>query len=379
MTNFLARSDAVTRIEASSLRRTLPQSSEDTISLAVGEPDFSTPAAITEAACQALFDGYTYYAPDQGYPDLRDAVAQRVAARAARHYGPEHVLITHGACGGLASAILGMINPGDRVIAPDPTYSLYADLVHLAGGQFEQVPVGGDLHWDLDRLRQAAHGAKMFIYCNPCNPTGIVHTGAELKALADIAEDNNLVVLADEAYSELVYDDEPFPSMLSFDALAERAIYCQTFSKAYAMTGWRIGYLAGPQPVIAAATRIHATFNGSLNSAVQRAALAALALPEEVMKDLAGPFRRRRALILRELASVPTLSFTAPTGGFYVFPSYRAQKTSAQVAAELRARGLAVRAGREFGPGGEGHLRLSYSASDEAIVEGLRRLRSYFS
>lgn len=359
-------SDAVIRVEETSLRVQQPQSSGDLVSLAMGEPDVPTPRRVRAALAAAVEDGYTHYAPQLGDPELRAALAERT--------GVDDILITHGGSGGLSAAILAIVNPGDKVVVPDPTYSLYADLVHMAGGTCVHVPVGDDLHWDTEALADALTGARLFVYCNPCNPTGVVHTAKEQEVLGELLAGTDTLVLADEAYSELVHTGEPFVSALQVPALAGRTVYCQTFSKAYAMTGWRIGYLAGPAEVIAAAARVHNTANNVMNSAVQRAALTAVRECDDDVRAMARDYRNRRDVMVRALADVPGLRFGEPEGAFYVFPSYDVDLPSVEVVAALREHGVAVRPGSEFGAQGEGHLRLSYAASPETITEGVRRL-----
>ncbi|UZG55115.1 pyridoxal phosphate-dependent aminotransferase [Rhodococcus opacus] len=373
MINF-APSDAVIRVEEASLRTQQPQSSGDMVSLAMGEPDFDTPERIRRSAAAALETGYTHYAAQLGDADLRAAVADQVSALAGTTYGSDQILVTHGGTGGLAAAILATVNPGDRVVIPDPTYSLYADLVHLAGGVCVPVALQDDLHWDLDSLAAALAGAKLFVFCNPSNPTGVVHRTKELEVLAEILRKSDTLVIADEAYSELVYGSEPFTSALQIPELVERTLYCQTFSKSYAMTGWRVGYLAGSSAVIAACARVHNSNNGSVNTAVQRAALTALTDCADDVAAMREAYRARRILMRDALAQVPGLEVGDPEGAFYFFPQYSADVPSVEVVRILREHGVAVRPGSEFGAHGEGHLRLSYAASSEAITEGVARL-----
>lgn len=214
----------------------------------------------------------------------------------------------------------------------------------------------------------------MFVFCNPGNPTGIVHSRAEIEALAQLVADSDTLVLADEAYSALSFTDEPFVSALEIPALEGRLIYCQTFSKNYAMTGWRVGYLWAPRAVIEAATRVHGTFNGSLNTFVQDAAIVALDECDDDVARMRASYLRRRDLMRAELASVPGLELSEPEGAFYFFPRFDAPMTSDEMVAYLRERGVAVRPGSEFGPNGEGRIRLSYAASDDAIRTGVARL-----
>lgn len=368
-------SEAVLRVERTSLRVQQPASSSDMISLAMGEPDFDTPPRIVQAAVEALQQGYTHYAPLLGDKALCQALADDVSARSGMPVKHGEVLVTHGGTAGLAAAILSIVNPGDRVVIPDPTYSLYADLVNMAGGICIPMPCRSDLHWDLDRLDKALDGAKLFVFCNPSNPTGIVHSREEIETLGKLVNKHNNLVIADEAYSDLVFTDRPFTSVLQVPDFAGRTLFCQTFSKSYAMTGWRVGYLAGPAEMIAAAARVHNSVNGSVNSAVQRAALVALTQCKNDVKRMYDVYRERRQLMMEGLYAIPELSLNEPEGAFYCFPSYSLPIPAIDMVALLREQGIAVRPGSEFGAAGERHLRLSYAASNEAIIEGVRRLK----
>lgn len=368
-------SEAVLRVERSSMRVQQPASSDDMISLAMGEPDFDTPPRIIQAAVDALQNGFTHYAPLLGDKALCQALANEISAQSGNPVKAGEVLVTHGGTAGLAAAILSIVNPGDRVVIPDPTYSLYADLVNMAGGICVPMPCRSDLHWDFERLDKALEGAKLFVFCNPGNPTGIVHSRDEIETLGRLVNRHDTLVIADEAYSDLVFTNRPFTSVLQLPAFAGRTLFCQTFSKSYAMTGWRVGYLAGPAEMITAAARVHNTVNGSVNSAVQRAALVALTECKDDVKRMYDVYRERRLLMIQGLETIPELTLNKPEGAFYCFPSYSLPIPAIDMVALLREQGIAVRPGSEFGVAGEGHLRLSYAASSEAISEGIRRLK----
>jgi aspartate aminotransferase len=226
----------------------------------------------------------------------------------------------------------------------------------------------------MEALRTALEGARLFVFCNPGNPTGIVHSRPEIEALAVLLDGTDTIVIADEAYATLSYTAEPFTSALQIPALEGRTVYCQTFSKSYAMTGWRVGYLWGPPALIEAATRVHGTFNGSLNTFVQDAAIVALDECDDDIAEMRASYARRRGLMRAALETVPGLTLSEPEGAFYFFPSYDVDLPSVELVARLRAGGIAVRPGSEFGEGGEGRLRLSYAASDEAIERGVERM-----
>jgi len=375
LTKKFIAAEAVLRIERTSLRVQQPASSGDMVSLAMGEPDFDTPPRIVEAAAQALRNGFTHYAPLLGDKLLCEALAEEVSAQSGFPVKQGEVLVTHGGTAGLAAAILSIVNPGDRVVNPDPTYSLYADLVNMAGGVCVPMPCKADLHWDLDRLASSLEGAKLFVFCNPGNPTGIVHTREEIETLGRLVNQHDTLVIADEAYSDLVFTGKPFTSVLQVPAFRGRTLFCQTFSKSYAMTGWRVGYLAGPADMIAAAARVHNSVNGSVNTAVQRAAVVALKECKDDVKRMYDVYRERRILMMEGLLAIPGLKLNEPEGAFYCFPSYSLPIPAIDMVALLREQGIAVRPGSEFGAAGEGHLRLSYAASKEAITEGVKRLK----
>ena len=375
LTQKFSAAEAVQRIERTSMRVQQPASSGDMVSLAMGEPDFDTPPRIVQAAAEALKNGFTHYAPLLGDKLLCEALAEEVSAQSGVAVKQGEVLVTHGGTAGLAAAILSIVNPGDRVVIPDPTYSLYADLVNMAGGICVPMPCRADLHWDLDLLASRLEGAKLFVFCNPGNPTGIVHTQHEIETLGRLVNQHDVLVIADEAYSDLVFNGKPFTSVLQVAAFRGRTLFCQTFSKSYAMTGWRVGYLAGPAAMIAAAARVHNTVNGSVNTAVQRAAVVALKECKDDVKRMYDVYRERRIIMMDGLMSIPGLTLNEPEGAFYCFPSYSLPIPAIDMVALLREQGIAVRPGSEFGAAGEGHLRLSYAASKEAIIEGVNRLK----
>jgi aspartate aminotransferase len=338
------------------------------ISLASGEPDFPTPAHITEALHQALRDGETHYAAWNGEPDLREAAAEALSRGARTPRAADEVIITHGGSAALTSAMLALVEAGDRVVIPSPTYSLYADLVRLAGGTPHFVPTTSTFQLDLDAIAAAAPGARMLVLCNPCNPTGAVYRRDELEAVAAIAEEHDLLVVSDEAYEHLVFD-QPFTSALDVPQLAHRLLYAQTLSKTYAMTGWRVGYLAGPRRLVDAAALVHRTLTGPLNTAVQRAAVAALTGDQTAVATMADEYAVRRAIVLGRMAG--KVRFAAPAGTFYAFLPHSRTLSSVAFVQEARERGLALRPGSEFGPGGEFHVRLSFATSREKLRAGL--------
>jgi aspartate aminotransferase len=372
-------SAAVKRITATSLRPSFAPV-PGLISLAMGEPDFDTPPAIVAAAVNALYAGHTRYTEPSGDAELRDALAEEVSRTARTPYGRDQVLVTHGSSAGLASAILAIVNPGDRVVIPEPSYSLYADLVNLAGGVCVPVPQLADFHLDFDALARALPDGRLIVLCTPGNPTGAVYRADEWLRLAELISRTRAYVLSDEAYYALVYDGARFVSGLTVDALRDRLVYAQTFSKAYAMTGWRIGYLAGPAAIVKAAGVVHRAFNATNNAFVQRAALAAL-------RDDGGrsartwleQFSARRDFALGKLRKIDGLTVAPPEGSFYIFARYAAPVPSAELAERMIAGGVSIRAGREYGASGEGHFRLSFATSMEKLATGIERIAAVFA
>ena len=344
------------------------------ISLAQGDPDFPTPEHISQALTDALAAGATHYAQLLGDPELRAALGEQMAEIAGRPYGADQVAITHGASGGLAAAIFALVDPGSRVIIPEPTYSLYADLTWMAGGEVTFVRHLPDLHLDLDGIEAAAPGARLVVICNPCNPTGAVYTLDELEDLAEIAEEHDLWVICDEAYDHIVFDGVDLISALEVSSLAERLLYVNTFSKTYAMTGWRIGWVAGPREVIDAAGSVHRAINGPINSAVQRAALVAITEPTDWPERMRREYQARRDIVSRMVSGIDGLELVEPEGSFYAFIRYRSDVPAVEVVARVLEEGVAVRPGSEFGPGGEGYVRVAFSTGRERLIEGMERL-----
>ena len=352
--------------------RTLPEG--DVALLDAGDPDAPTAEHVRRALHEAVEAGATHYGHPFGDPDLRAALAARASATTGWPVAPGRVLVTHGASGGLGAAILATVDPGDRVLLQDPTYSLYADQVRVAGGLPVSVPTRPDFHLDAERLAAAAPGARMIVLCHPSNPTGVVHSRDELEAVAAIAERHDLLVLADEAYDAIIHPPTRFVSTLEIPALEPRLLYCQTLSKTYAMTGWRVGWVIAPEPLAAAVGRLHVTLHGPMNTAVQRAALAAVTGPDDATGEMLRTYARRRSHVIAALAAMPGVVCPPPEATFYAFLRYPQAVDAVTMQARCLEGGVALRAGSEFGDGGERHLRLSYTAADDDLDRGLERL-----
>ncbi|GGJ40341.1 pyridoxal phosphate-dependent aminotransferase [Paenarthrobacter histidinolovorans] len=373
----MKNSDLFQRVAAYS-QRPLHMPERDLILLEGGEPHFATPPHIIEAMTKALQDGYTHYPPGAGDSELREALATRVAAIAGTPWTANGIYITHGAAAACNAAIMAFVNPGDRVVLPNPTYSLHADQVIAAGGIPVFCTLAKDFHLDLAELENAAEGATMLVLTNPSNPTGVVYSREELAGLAEIANRHDLVVVSDEVYHNHVFDGFKYTSALAIPELRDRLIYTQTFGKSYAMTGWRIGYMAGPVEMMKACRTVHRTLAGSVNTAVQRAALAALDTPAEVLEEMRLGYQANRDLVQEHLSGLRGVSMQLPEAAFYTFVKVDLGVTSAELVELAASKGVTVRSGAEYGPDGEGFIRIAFCVPSEVLREGLIRLRELF-
>jgi aspartate aminotransferase len=344
----------------------------------MGEPDFGTPPEIVAAAVDALHGGHTRYTEPAGDRELRAALAAVVTRTAGAAYGYEQILVTHGSSAGLAAAILAVVNPGDRVVIPEPSYSLYADLVELAGARPVFVPLLPDYHLDLPALAAALDGARLLVLCTPGNPTGAVYRAAEWTRLGELIAASSAYVLSDEAYYALVYDGLPFVSGLAIEALRERLIYAQTFSKAYAMTGWRLGYGIMPADIAKTVALIGQNNYSCTTTFVQEAGIAALEGPDDPVVAMVEEFRVRRDAIVAGLNSLPGITCRVPDGAFYAFPNVSGVTSDDRRLASffLEEAYVAALAGRGFGQAGRGYMRFSYANSLTKIDAAIERMRA---
>lgn len=356
----------------------------DLIELSKGEPDLDTPRPVLDAMIEALQQGWTHYGTAQGDPELREAVAHDANARYGTSYTAADCVITHGGAAAITSTALALIGPGDKVVTADPSYSLYRDAVALAGGDLIEVEIlPGEEAAGLLRLaeRAIAKGAPLIVLCNPVNPSGATYDLAALEGFARALTGTSIRVLVDEAYEAYIYEDGAFATALEVEALRGRLIFCQTFSKTYAMTGWRIGYLlSSDAEALGAALEVHKTFNSCLNAAVQRAAIVAVRTRDETVPAMLEDYAARRRYVMDRVSQLPGVRFVEPRGAFYVFFEYDLDIPSVELRDLLvRDHGVALRPGSEFGDGGERHLRLSYTYSLDTLAAGIDRLDSAFT
>ena len=350
-------------------------SPKDIISLHIGDPSFVTPDYVREAAIEAIQQGYTHYPPAPGDPQLRKVLAEQLSCLGGGAYHPEDLVITNGANSAIYAAMVAYLDPGDEVLLHDPTYSLYQDVALSIGAVSVPVAWSKDLHLDIDALESAiTTKTRMFVLNTPCNPTGIVLTEQETKAIADFVVRHDLILLSDEAYDHLVYDGRKFVSMASYANLASHAIVVNTCSKTFAMTGWRVGYMAARENLLKPAADIHRTALGTVNWIAQRAALKAFSQKTSWQGDMLAEFTRRRDLMWSMVNAMPGLRCDKPEGTFYAFVRVEVPLTSEQLTEHLMKNGVAVRSGTEYGRRGEGFIRLCFAGEIAQFQPGLERL-----
>ncbi len=368
-------SELVQRLSRSERAGQAARPGPEVVRLETGDPDFATPPHIVQALGDAVEQGYTHYAQFQGDPELRATIADQLTRKSGTPWTADEVTITNGGSGAVYSAMVGSLNAGDQVLMPQPTFSLYGDVAVSIGAEVTNVPLDEDYHLNLDALRSAAGPrARMVILVNPCNPTGAVFRRDELIALAEFCVERDLLLLADEAYDHIVFDGHEFVSALTLPDIAERLVFTQTFSKTYAMTGWRLGYLAAKAGIAKSGMIVHRTAVGAVNSAVQRAGLVALTTPSDWPDRMVEEYAHRRGMLDELLRDASGLTWRQPQGTFYGWIKYDADVPARAMVPFLLRHGVAVRSGTEFGPGGEGHIRLSFATSRENIREGAQRI-----
>ncbi|MBF0532890.1 MAG: aminotransferase class I/II-fold pyridoxal phosphate-dependent enzyme [Candidatus Omnitrophica bacterium] len=357
---------------------------KDVISLGVGEPDFVTPWPIREKVIYSLEQGYTSYTSNKGMIELRRQIAHFLQQRYALAYDPEEeMLITVGVSEALDLAFRALLNRGDQVLIPEPSYVSYSPVVEMAGGVSIRLPTTADQKYKLtaaqvDRACMDAPGkVKAFLLNYPANPTGMSYTKAELNALARIVLKHNLVMVTDEVYDELTYDFDHTP-FATLKGMKDRTVYLNGFSKAYAMTGLRIGWVAGPAKVVGAMTKIHQYTMLCASIDGQMGAIEALKNGRRSVDEMKREYKRRRNFMVGALNDLG-LTCHVPEGAFYVFPSIRSTgQTSMDFAQNLlKQQKVALVPGTAFGPSGEGHVRISYAAAYEDLKEAVNRIKKY--
>ncbi|MGY5766192.1 pyridoxal phosphate-dependent aminotransferase [Brachybacterium sp. DNPG3] len=376
-----------------STAKALKAAGRPVIGFGAGEPDFPTPAHIVEAAVAAAQDPANHrYSPGAGLPALRQAVADSVSASTGLEFAPSQTLITNGGKQAVYQTFATLLDPGDEVILPAPYWTTYPEAIRLAGAVEVPVLAGADQDYlpTIEQLEAARTDAtRAVLLCSPSNPTGSVMSAEQIRALGQWALEHGIWVISDEIYQHLTYDGVAFTSILAeVPELAETTVLLGGVAKTFAMTGWRVGWMVGPQDVITAASNLQSHLTSNVNNIAQRAAVAALTGPMEPVEEMRQAFDRRRRTIVEKLSQVPGFSVPTPTGAFYAFPDVsgalgreirgtRVESSSELAAAILEHAEVAAVPGEAFGA--PGHLRFSYALNDADLAEGIDRVIALLS
>ncbi len=372
------------RISPSGIRKmfNMAYGMEDVISFSVGEPDFTAAPRIVEAACLCNQRGQTKYTPNAGLLELREKISEDLRKNDC-HIDPDtEVIVTAGGMEALMIIMQVLLDPGDEVIIAEPYWSNYPEQVKLAGGvpHLVKVTEADEFVYHPEALRNAINEHTKAILLNtPANPTGAVTELPVLEQIAAIAKEFDLYVISDEVYQKFLYGGLTHRSIAALPGMKERTIIVNSFSKTYAMTGWRVGYAAGPSEIIGEMTKLHEDISACVNSSAQYGAMAALNGSDEEILKVRDTFDRRRKLLINGINSISGLSCIMPKGAFYAFPNISATGLSSDqfAASLLRSQQVVLIPGTAFGPDGEGFVRLSYATSEENIERGLTRIRRF--
>lgn len=360
----------------------------DVINLSVGEPDFNTPNHIKTAAVKAIDDNFSFYTPVPGYMSLRKAISETLKKENGIDFAPEQIVVSGGAKQSLCNVVLAVVNPGDEVVIPTPAWVSYVEMVNLAGGKSVEVPatIENDFKITPEQLRSAlTPRTRLIMFNSPSNPTGSVYSREELQALVDVLADYpDVLVLSDEIYEHINFTGS-FTSMASFEAIADRTAIVNGVSKAYAMTGWRIGFLAAPLWLAKATSKLQSQYTSGACSIAQKAAEAAYTGPQECVEDMRKAFERHRDLIVGLARTIPGWKVNEPQGAFYLFPevsSYFGKRNGDYVINNdsdlamylLQEAHVATVAGSAFCA--PGYIRMSYATSDDNIREAMERIKN---
>ncbi len=355
---------------------------DDVISLSVGEPDFPTPWHVRDVAIDSLQKGRTGYSPNKGFTALCREICNYYSRRFGLDYDfRTNAVVTVGGSEAIDLAIRTLVNPGDEVLVPQPSFVCYAPIARLAGAKAIPIVTRREDEFRLTAQalsRSITKRTKLLILPYPNNPTGAVMRREHLEKIADVLRDTNIMVLADEIYSELTYNNIPHVSIASLDGMKERTVVVNGFSKSYAMTGWRLGYALGPEPVISIMTKVHQYAIMCAPTTSQHAAMEALRAGDDDIVKMRDEYDMRRRLIVRGFRELGLDCFE-PEGAFYVFPSILSTGMSSEEFCEklLREKHVAVVPGNAFGECGEGFIRVSYAYSTAHINEALRRIGQF--
>ena len=374
---------AAKEMRPSGIRRFFDMAAEmpHCISLGVGEPDFKTPWAVRDAGIRSLEQGRTKYTANAGLIQLRQEICRYLSRRFELDYQPNEVVVTVGGSEAIDLCIRALVQPGDEVIIPEPCFVCYEPITQLTGGVPVHIATKAeeDFRLTADQLKAAiTPKTKLLVLPFPNNPTGGVMSATDLEAIAEVLRGTDIMVLSDEIYSELTYGLDRHVSIASLPGMRERTIVVNGFSKSYAMTGWRLGYAVGPQPIIKVMTKIHQSCIMSAPTTSQYAAITALRQCDDAIETMRDEYNRRRRYVVKALNEMGLTCFE-PRGAFYVFPSIQISGLSSEEFCErlLHEKEIAIVPGNAFGSSGEGFARISYAYSVEHLETAMRRIRAF--
>ncbi len=378
--NRMTRLGTETAFEVLVKARALEAQGRDIVHLEIGEPDFDTPQNIIDAGREALANGFTHYGPSPGLPEARETIAAYVARTRGIEVSPDEVVVTPGAKPIMFYAMMATIDEGDEVIYPNPGFPIYESVINFLGGKAVPLPLQEEkeFRFDLADLEcRITPKTRMLIINTPQNPTGGILTEDDLRGIAALAEQHDLIVFSDEIYSRITYDGFEHTSILQFPGMKERTIMLDGFSKTYAMTGWRLGYGVMPPSTAALVSKLQTNCTSCTASFTQMAGIEALNGPQEAAEEMIAEFKRRRDVIVDGLNDIPGFRCHRPHGAFYVFPNIEGTGRSSAFMADylLNEAGVACLSGTAFGAHGEGYIRFSYANSVENIEKALDRVR----
>jgi len=348
----------------------------------LGEPDFNTPSHIRDAAKRALESGFTHYTSSRGMIELRREIARKLEEDNGIVASPDsEIVVTAGACGAVYLAMLALVNPGDEVLLPDPAWPAYEPSALLAEASVVHYPTREEDNFtpNSKSIRERiTPKTKILLINSPNNPTGSVASSTTLKEIANLAEEYRLTVISDEVYEKFIYDGMRHQSFAALSGMAERTVTINSFSKTYAMTGWRLGYAAAPANIVAEMAKLNLYANTCANSIAQMAGIEAIRGSQECVREMAEEYDRRRRFVLQRLNKISKITCTRPEGAFYVFPNIsRLGMSSLDFSMHLLENGkVSTVHGSDFGEHGEGYLRISYATSMANLKEGLDRLEA---
>jgi aspartate aminotransferase len=363
--------------------RALRQQGIDVIDLGGGDPDFPTPTHICQAAADAMFRGETHYVASAGIPELRRAIARKLQAENRIPVTPDEIIVTPGGKAALFVSILALVGPGDDVLMFDPGWVSYEPMVIMAGARCLHVPLLPEENYRVTREAIEAvltPQTRLMIVNSPNNPTGRVLTREEAEAIVAVAQEHDIVVISDEIYEKIIYDGREHLSLAAFPGMAERTLTVNGFSKAYAMTGWRLGYVAGPAPLIRQIMKVHSHSATCATSFAQWGGVAALEGPQDVIDAMVAAWDRRRRFVTERLNAIPGFRCPLPEGAFYAFPDVSGTGLSGQEVAQklIEEAYVGVTPGDAFGASGSGCIRLSFATADELLERALDRIANVF-